>query len=189
MKRILQYASFVLLLQCSNIAFSQALQDSTGRNSLDNLIMRSVAHELLFPQERVYLHFDNNSYFLTENIWFKAYITSGTGNTPTTLSKVLYVELVAPEGYVIRTDKYHIGEDGTCWGNIYLDQLYLSGYYEIRAYTRYMLNWGDEAIFSRVFPVFDKVNNGDYGFRNMLDRRRAFLVDTEKDSTATGLDR
>ena len=189
MKRILLYTTTVFTLLCVTGTHAQNVADSTTRNTLDNLIMRSVAHELLFPEERVYLHFDNNCYFLTENMWFKAYITSGAENAPTTLSKVLYVELVAPEGYVVRTNKYRIGEDGTCNGMFKLDELLLSGYYEVRAYTRYMLNWGDEAIFSRVFPVFDKVSNGDWGFRNMLDRRRAFLVDVETDSSITGLDR
>lgn len=55
-----------------------------------------------------------------------------------------------------------------------MDPLYLSGYFEVRAYTRYMLNWGASAVFSRVFPVFDKVNGNNWEFKNMLDRRRAF---------------
>lgn len=189
MKRILHIAIAAMLLFSNSICSQTAVNDTTTRNPLDNLIMRSVAHELLFPQERVYLHFDNNCYFLTDNMWFKAYVTSGTENEPTKFSKVLYVELVAPEGYVVRTNKYPIGEDGSCNGNFELNELLLSGYYEVRAYTRYMLNWGDEAIFSRVFPVFDKVRNCDWSFRNMLDRRRAFLIDVEKDSTVTGLDR
>lgn len=33
---------------------------------------------------------------------------------------------------------------------------------------------GREAIFSRVFPVFEKVNADNWYFNNMLDRRRAF---------------
>ena len=190
MKNIFKYTATLLLLFMSILPlFSQEVQDSTERNQLDNLIMRSIAHESLFPQERIYLHFDNNSYYLTENIWFKAYVVCGIDDKPTTLSKVLYVELVAPEGYVVRSNKYRIREDGTCCGMFELNTLLLSGYYEIRAYTRYMLNWGDDAIFSRVFPVFDKVNNGDWGFRNMLDRRRGFLLDVESDSSKVGLDR
>ena len=50
----------------------------------------------------------------------------------------------------------------------------LSGYYEVRAYTRYMLNRGKDAIFSRVFAVFDKVNADNWDFKNMLDRKRGF---------------
>ena len=28
------------------------------------------------PQEKVYLHFDNTSYYQGDNIWFKCYVTS-----------------------------------------------------------------------------------------------------------------
>lgn len=185
MKRLLTY----ILLLATLAATAQEKKDSTLRNTLDNLVVRSVIKQELFPEERVYLHFDNNSYYLGESIWFKAYVTSGTQDTPTTISRVLYVELVAPEGYVVRTQKYKIDDNGTCDGSFELNEQLLSGYYEVRSYTRYMLNRGKDAVFSRVFPVFDKVKNGDYTFRNMLDRRRAFLVDIDKDSSVTGLDR
>ena len=159
------------------------------RNSLDNIIIRSAIKQSLFPEERVYLHFDNTAYYLGESIWFKAYVMSGVDNEPTTMSRVLYVELVSPEGYVVKTNKYRIEGDGSCHGSFELNPLLLSGYYEVRAYTRYMLNRGKDAIFSRVFPIFDKVNAGNWDFKNMLDRRRGFLVDIEENDSLTGLDR
>lgn len=60
-----------------------------------------------------------------------------------------------------------------------MNPLLLSGYYEVRAYTRYMLNWGKDAVFSRVFPIFDKVNGDNWDFKNMLDRKRGFMRDGE----------
>ena len=160
-----------------------------SRNSLDNIIIRTAIKQSLFPEERVYLHFDNTAYYLGENIWFKAYVMSGVNDEPTTMSRVLYVEFVSPEGYVVKTNKYRIGSDGCCHGSFELNPLLLSGYYEVRAYTRYMLNRGKDAIFSRVFPIFDKVNADNWDFKNMLDRRRGFLVDIEENDSLTGLDR
>ena len=130
-------------------------------------------------QERVFLHFDNTAYYLGETMWFKAYVSFGNNDRPSTLSKVLYVELVAPEGYVVQTKKYKIGDDGSCYGEFELSPLLLSGYYEIRAYTRYMLNWDKASVFSRVFPIFDKVNADNWDFKNMLDRRRGFRENGE----------
>lgn len=187
MKQLTFIASLMTMLAAP--LFSQNDSSTVLRNPLDNLIVRSVVKQSIFPEERVYLHFDNNAYYLGETMWFKAYVTSGTDDTPTTMSRVLYVELVAPEGYVVKTNKYKIDDAGCCHGEFELNRLLLSGYYEVRAYTRYILNRGKDAIFSRVFPVFDEVKNGDRTFRNMLDRKRAFLVDVEKDSTITGLDR
>ena len=152
------------------ITFSSA----TAQSKLDSIAYRAMQVGQVMQQERVYLHFDNTAYYLGETMWFKAYVSFGADNRPSTLSKVLYVELVAPEGYVVETKKYKIGDDGSCHGEFELKPLMLSGYYEVRAYTRYMLNWDKSAIFSRVFPVFDKVNADNWDFKNMLDRRRGF---------------
>lgn len=156
----------------------------SAQTMTDSVALRAILMGRALPQERVYLHFDNDAYYLGENIWFKAFVTSHNDDRATNHSRVLYVELVAPEGYVVKTLKYKIADDGTCDGEIFLDPLYLSGYYEVRAYTRYMLNWGDEAVFSRVFPVFDKVNNGDWGFCSILNRNRG---DKEEKETECGL--
>ena len=146
-----------------------------AQSPLDTLAMRAIMVNQLFPQERVYLHFDNTAYYLGETMWFKAYVTSGLADEEKAISKVLYVELCAPEGYVVETKKYKLDENGRCDGEFELKPSLLSGYYEVRAYTRYMLNWGDEAVFSRVFPVYDKVNGNNYDFKNMLDRKRSFM--------------
>jgi len=165
MKKLLHTALLLLV----------ALSAHADEKNLDKMVFNAAVVNNLFPQERVYLHFDNTAYYLGETMWFKAYVTEGVKDAPSTLSKVLYVELCAPEGYVVETKKYKIDDKGCCHGEFELKPLLLSGYYEIRAYTRYMLNWGKEAVFSRVFPIFDKVNGNNWDFKNMLDRRRGFM--------------
>ena len=165
MKKLLHTALLLLV----------ALSAHADEKNLDKIVFNAAVVSNLFPQERVYLHFDNTAYYLGETMWFKAYVTEGVKDTPSTLSKVLYVELCAPEGYVVETKKYKIDDKGCCHGEFELKPLLLSGYYEIRAYTRYMLNWGKEAVFSRVFPIFDKVNGNNWDFKNMLDRKRGFM--------------
>ncbi|MCD7710068.1 MAG: hypothetical protein LUI04_01765 [Porphyromonadaceae bacterium] len=114
------------------------------------------------PQEKVYLHFDNTGYYLGETIWFQAYVVAAPQLRPTELSKVLYVELLTPEGRVVETKKLKI-EEGRANGEFLLtDGTLVEGFYEVRAYTRVMLNW-EGTYFSRVFPVFDKpVKEGLY---------------------------
>lgn len=131
--------------------------------------MRAIMINQLFPQEKVYLHFDNTSYYLGETMWFKAYVVGTADHTLRPQSKVLYVELVAPEGYIVETKKYKLDDKGCCSGEFDLKESILSGYYTVRAYTRYMLNWGDEAIFARTFPVYDAVSDGHYEIKDMLD--------------------
>ena len=129
-------------------------------------------------QEKVYLHFDQTGYFLKETMWFTAYVLNES-NRPTDISKVLYVELLSPEGGAVETHKYKI-EDGMCHGEFYLDSAYLSGFFEVRAYTRHMRNYGEDNYFTRVFPVFDIVFQGDYGFRRLYDRTRPDLLHEHK---------
>lgn len=46
---------------------------------------------------------------------------------------------------------------------ISIKRIYRSGFYEVRAYTRGMLNFGDDCVFSRVFPVYDEPEkDGNY---------------------------
>ena len=92
---------------------------------------------------------------------------------------MLYVELLSPEGGPVKTHKYKI-EDGMCHGEFYLDSAYLSGFFEVRAYTRHMRNYGEDNYFTRVFPVFDIVFQGDYGYRRIYDRTRPDLLNKHK---------
>lgn len=117
------------------------------------------------PQEKVYLHFDNTGYYLGETMWFAAYVVTAPQLRPTEMSKVLYVELLTPEGRIVETKKLKI-EEGRCHNGFELSPAQLSpGFYEVRAYTRVMLNW-EETYFSRVFPIFNKPENeGDYQMR------------------------
>ncbi len=125
-----------------------------------------IRHAMLFnldtPHEKVYLHFDNTGYFKGERIWFKAYVVRTDTGMPTDISSVLYVELVTPSGDVIKTQKLHI-ENGMAYGDLLLEKIFCTGFYEVRAYTRYMTNWGGSDVFSRVFPVFNSPDTeGDY---------------------------
>ena len=161
-------AIFTLILTACTVLSASA------QDKIDSTAYRAMQVGQVMQQERVYLHFDNSAYYLGETMWFKAYVSFGADNRPSKLSKVLYVELVAPEGYVVETKKYNIDDKGSCHGEFELNPLFLSGYYEVRAYTRYMLNWDSSSIFSRVFPIFDRVNADNWDFKNMLDRKRGF---------------
>jgi len=120
------------------------------------------------PHEKVYLHFDNTSYYQGDRIWFKCYVTSAQHQL-SELSKTLYVELLNPGGESIDKRILKI-ENGQCHGDFTLNHLpFYSGFYEVRAYTKYMLNFGDDVIFSRLLPVFDKPKEeGNFEEKKMM---------------------
>ncbi len=121
------------------------------------------------PQEKVYLHFDNTSYYRDDNIWFKCYVVTSGQHQLSRLSKTLYVELLNPGGEIVDKRILKI-ENGQCHGNFTLNQLpFYSGFYEVRAYTKYMLDFGNDVIFSRLLPVFNKPKiDGNFEEKNMM---------------------
>ena len=136
---------------------------SRSTSSVLSYIQKAMNFNKVVPQEKVYLHFDNMGYFENETLWFKAYVTRTDNGHLSDLSKVLYVELLNPSGDIVKTCKYPVDSLGVSHGDIKLDSLLTSGYYEVRAYTRYMTNWGTNAVFSRVFPIFKAPKKeGDY---------------------------
>ena len=159
---------------------------SRSTSSVLSYIQKAMNFSKVLPQEKVYLHFDNMGYFENETLWFKAYVTRTDNGHPSDLSKVLYVELLNPCGDIVKTCKYPVDSLGVSHGDIKLDSLLTSGYYEVRAYTRYMTNWGTNAVFSRVFPVFKKpAKEGDYSdltIRTMLYYARDPNNRTSEDS-------
>ena len=136
---------------------------SEETNRILSYLQKAMNFNKVVPQEKVYLHFDNMGYFENETLWFKAYVTRTDNGHPSDLSKVLYVELLNPTGDVLQTLKYPIDSLGMSHGEMKLDTILGSGLYEVRAYTRYMTNWGTNAVFSRVIPVFKTPKQeGDY---------------------------
>ncbi len=157
MKRISLLAIFILGSICS---FAQdaptPLSQIVGRMNHVALFQKT------YPQEKAYLHFDNTGYFENERMYFKCYVTRSDTGKPSDISRVLYVDLLNPSGVVVKQRKLRL-EYGEAHGDFMLDSLYTAGFFEVRAYTRYMLNFGDAACFSRVFPVFLKPKTeGDY---------------------------
>lgn len=158
----------IVLLLCSLVfAVAPCRAQSSSVDSLMKFAGNIHQFNSIFPQEKVYLQFDNTSYYTGETIWFKAFVTSAS-NLSRSQSKVLYVDLISPTGVVLKQQKLMIVA-GQADGSLpLLDGStaqarekrgvveYPSGFYEIRAYTNFMLNFGDNVVFSRVFAVYEK---------------------------------
>ncbi|MBQ6192079.1 MAG: hypothetical protein IJK51_07260 [Bacteroidaceae bacterium] len=158
-------------------------------SALEKLAQRQAAFGRTIPQEKVFVHMDNTSYQLGDTIWFTAYLRRTDTDRPSDVSGVLYVELYGQEGYMIERKLIQMKE-GRGSGFFALNRyIQYAGFYELRAYTRWQLNWGRferkhtekikewfptkrqekeyfrdyEKLYSRVFPVYDKpLEPGEY---------------------------
>ncbi len=127
----------------------------------------------VFPQEKLYLHLDNTGYFIGETLWFKVYQVCSSNDSLGGRSNIAYVELYNATGEMEKQVKIKLNH-GVGIGQIKLDDILRSGFFEIRAYTRYMLNWGKDAIFSRTIPIFEKpAKEGDYSSPRLWTPRAA----------------
>lgn len=151
------------------------------------------------PQEKVFLHFDNEAYYLGETIWFSAYVVDAGTLLPIAKSRVLYVELLTPDGDIIASNKLKLVA-GRCYGCLHLIgrsetfsegfsnkvnviNALRSGFYEVRAYTREMQNFGEGRYFSRVFPVYDAPEiDGDYSQMQFTTTKTERSTNTRKTS-------
>ncbi|MES2109221.1 MAG: DUF1416 domain-containing protein [Bacteroidota bacterium] len=131
--RLLVYLVFLLL---PGLLFSQSA-DRQPKQTLN---------------EKAYLQFDKPYYAIGDTIYFKAYLTLGAENKLSALSGILYAELINPENKIARSLKLQITA-GTASGDFILADSLKSGNYRVRAYTNWMRNEDDDALFEKIIPV------------------------------------
>ena len=177
--------------------------------SLDDIRQALEQSSVTQVQEKVYVHTDNTCYFVGDTLWYKAYVVRADNLHPTDMSRLLYVELLSPDGLLVERQTVVVSEDGgySCGQFALADSLY-SGYYELRAYTRWMLNFNVryhrysthdtwhfynkqmaadyfriwDGLYSRVLPVYGKPEQpGDYDARRMYQRPKTRLPRQKKD--------
>lgn len=107
-----------------------------------------------FPTEKAYLHLDKRTYTLGDDLWFSAYLTAGSRQIPSPLSKTLYVDFFDGDGLLLEQRKVQL-ESGRGKGDFKIPRFGKAGNYQIKAYTSWMRNFGKEYFFSTEFAVID----------------------------------
>jgi len=100
-------------------------------------------------EERITLFTDRTLYISGEQIQFAAYlffngnhyIRNTDEQSKNLFSNIIYVELISPEGEKIANGKY-LCEESYSTGNITIPKDITTGNYYIRAYTKFMRNYG-----------------------------------------------
>ncbi|WP_443945081.1 TonB-dependent receptor plug domain-containing protein [Pedobacter sp. AW1-32] len=105
-----------------------------------------------YPQEKVYLHLDKPYYAVGDDIWFKAYTLNTKTSSPSTISKILYVELINERDSIKKQLKLPLMA-GITWGDFKLTDSLSEGNYRLRAYTNYMRNFGTDFFFEKTIKI------------------------------------
>ncbi|TCD05620.1 hypothetical protein EZ449_16155 [Pedobacter frigidisoli] len=147
---------FVLLAGVSSYCFAQ--QKSAAQTADPKTI------KLFF--EKAYLQTDRTYYSAGEDIWFSAYLVNAKSTSLTSSSSNLYVELISPKSDIL--DKKIIRLDnGLGKGDFKVPDSIPSGWYNIRAYTNWMRNFGNDFVFQKSIYLTNHLKeNASYATRN-----------------------
>ncbi|HEY5327804.1 MAG TPA: hypothetical protein VIJ27_12445, partial [Mucilaginibacter sp.] len=115
---------------------------------IDTLIGRINHIRNLLPVEKLYLQLDKPAYLPLDTIWFKAYLLDADYLHPSPRSGLLYLELDDVNNKSVKRLMVPVAS-GLSWGNIILDESVPEGSYTLRAYTNWMLNFGEDYIFKK----------------------------------------
>ncbi|MHA4895379.1 carboxypeptidase-like regulatory domain-containing protein [Pedobacter sp. PWIIR3] len=117
-------------------------------------ISPSVFAQQVALNECVHLHTDRSSYAIGDTIWFKGYITTGTMQQKSALSKVLYIDLINEKDSIQKNLKLEI-VNGTVYGNFAITGDMEEGLIRLRAYTKWMRNFSDDYFFDKTILLFN----------------------------------
>ena len=183
------------ILLCGSMAAAAQQAAPKRPSTIEGWADRAARFGKAIPQEQIFVHMDNNCYFLGDTIYYKVYTQRSDTRKPSGVSGVLYADLYNQDGYLVERQQVEM-RNGQCNGSFVLPDTLYSGFYELRAYTRWMLNWGMkehqhtrlaeqwyatrsyardyyidyDKLYSRTFPIYDKPREAGVYEHNMTLR-------------------
>lgn len=138
------------LLVIATLLFSFTFEDDL----LEKIVLKFNQYQNEVPQEKAYLHLDKPYYTAGETIWFKAYLVEANSHMPDTISIPLYVELTDNQRGKVIDRRILKLEGGSAAADFILPDTLKAGYYQLRAYTNWMLNFDENLLFTKDFKVY-----------------------------------
>lgn len=123
----------------------------------DSISSRIMYQTWSYPQEKIYLLTDRDSYMSGDTIRFRAFLVNASNhNKPIYPSRFIYVELTDPFGENVKRVKIRDTDDGFA-GLMPLDAEMAEGTYTLSAYTQFMQNVGKEYFYRQSLPVYSQL--------------------------------
>ncbi len=125
----------------------------------------------LFPQEKMYVHFDRSGYSPGDTVWFKFYLQSSLGDA---FSKVAYLNWFDENGKSISRNVTPVYQSSG-WGNFTIPESYSGSQLHVLAYTQWMLNFDSSFLFRKSFPVAQSASQKNTGPASPAEAKIDFL--------------
>lgn len=158
-----KYIFTLVVVFLSSIIFCFAQQKGPNQGDLENsfeydnpiLFQKSELDSLIKWQEHIVLHVAKSKLKQKVPVFFKAYALTGPNRLRASISKVLKVELLNSEHEIV-VSQYHKLQDGMAEGAITIPRKLKDGIYTLRAYTRWMQNYGESFYFTKQMELRSK---------------------------------
>ncbi len=136
-----------------------AAEPVTTPRSTDSTLNRLIASQDTLQThrsaEKLYLQLDKNTYGLRDTLWFKAYLFNASTLQASAKSNIVYIE-ISDESNIVQVRQLVVLANGLGSGSIVLNKRdFPEGGYTLRAYTQWMRNFDESAIFKKQFLVDD----------------------------------
>ena len=140
----------LILFICAASLFSASLFAQSPDSAL-------TVYNSKFPQEKLHIHFDKDTYLPGETIWMKAYLISDA--RPSTVSKNMYFDWTDIDGRLLLHSVSPITEGGA---NSYfkIPAWVKNGVVHVKAYTQWMLNFDNDFLYNKDIPVLMPIEGG-----------------------------
>jgi hypothetical protein len=132
------------------IALSLVAQLCKAQNLPNDTTNLRVKNELLnyyktYPREKIFIHTNAQVYESGQTIWYKIYaLAFGKASA---ISKIVYVQLSDTAGNILAQTKLPLN-NGFTHGNIDLPAKLQTGWYQLKSFTSWMMNFPAENFFS-----------------------------------------
>jgi len=106
-----------------------------------------------YAAEKLYIQYDKPYYALNDTIWFKAYLLNEPTYGLSARSGLLHIDVVNDSNKIVRQYLLPV-MDGLASGKISLDdRAFKTGDYILRAYTQWMRNFGNDALYYKNITI------------------------------------
>jgi len=137
------------------LLMSTLISVSTGLKSQDTTVVSAW--------ERVNICIDRTMYISGEKILFSALVINEQVTAGNEFSRILYCELITPEGNLIAGGKYPV-MNSSAQGCLQIPEETITGIYYLKSYTRFMRNGGTDGyhytMLKIINPYKSEVNTG-----------------------------
>lgn len=128
------------------------------------------------PQEKIHIHFDKPVYSVGDTVWFKVYLVNALGHKLSSISKVIYIDILAPTGK-LKHMLLPVNAGMASAQLVLADSLYQMGDYPMRAYTQWMRNAGDDYFFTHTMRVGDVLHYKASASANFIEDSKGLTAE------------